>query len=274
MNAEQHGKETNKLHELEDKLIKLIAKNNDGELMDIFTEWQSQRHLCNEGYLKWMESFLSKSPQLESKDASEFFKEYTYSKGKGAVTLNVIEFAEAYHKQASIPPVSKGAKEEALVIIGYVTSANLNGSLDKAEKFIIERLEAFATQPPANRQIELLETLKGLLNDFSSHIGECDCEPQQAGYMLVAEDLIKSVEANTSTPEPRELPTEEQGYQLMWKLIAELPDKLNESEEPFFIAGFQEVLKYMRANPIQSEGEKEELRLPKSSRIQEKNSKL
>lgn len=33
--------------------------------------------------------------------AEEFYKEYVKGKGKGAITLNVIEFAEAYHNQAS-----------------------------------------------------------------------------------------------------------------------------------------------------------------------------
>jgi len=38
-------------------------------------------------------------------NANKFFKQY--AKGKGAITMNVVEFAEAYHKQASLQPISE-----------------------------------------------------------------------------------------------------------------------------------------------------------------------
>ena len=46
-----------RLLDLEGKLIRLIAKTNNPELMDAFCEWQEQRNECNDLYIKWLKSF-------------------------------------------------------------------------------------------------------------------------------------------------------------------------------------------------------------------------
>lgn len=62
MKTEEHQKEVDKLQDLEQQLIKLITDTNNSDLMDKFSEWQSQRIVCNEGFLKHIESAMPEDP--------------------------------------------------------------------------------------------------------------------------------------------------------------------------------------------------------------------
>lgn len=56
MDIEQHKKEVERLRKLETKLTLHIASTDDRELMDLFIEWQSQRTVCNEVFVKVLDS--------------------------------------------------------------------------------------------------------------------------------------------------------------------------------------------------------------------------
>ena len=56
MDIDQHKKEVEKLQKLETKLTLHIAYIDDQELMDLFLEWQDQRTVCNQGFVKLLDS--------------------------------------------------------------------------------------------------------------------------------------------------------------------------------------------------------------------------
>lgn len=56
MEVEQHKKEVEKLRDLERKLSLHIAYSEDHKLMDLFLEWQDQRNVCNEIFVKTIET--------------------------------------------------------------------------------------------------------------------------------------------------------------------------------------------------------------------------
>ena len=77
MNKKKHQKEVDKLGILEEKLIELIADTDNSDLMDLFTKWQDQRIICNEGYLKWLESYASEAPtQISDEEIEKCAKGY------------------------------------------------------------------------------------------------------------------------------------------------------------------------------------------------------
>lgn len=59
MTVEQHQLEVDKLNKLEEELSKLIIDTNDLDLSDKYFKWQDQRNVCNEGFLKFIETSLS-----------------------------------------------------------------------------------------------------------------------------------------------------------------------------------------------------------------------
>jgi hypothetical protein len=75
----------------------------------------------------------------------------------------------------------------------HVDRANFNhiASSGRINGTLLIEIERVMAEHAQKQSTELLKALKGLLNDFKSHIGECDCEPQQAGYIGVAEEAIK-----------------------------------------------------------------------------------
>ena len=51
MTLEEHESEVKKLKLLEYKLTNRISVLGDSELMRIYSEWSTQRNLCNEGFV-------------------------------------------------------------------------------------------------------------------------------------------------------------------------------------------------------------------------------
>lgn len=51
----KHEYEVTKLSDI-DALIDKIAKTEDEDFMNIFLDWQNQRNVCNEGYIKWVKA--------------------------------------------------------------------------------------------------------------------------------------------------------------------------------------------------------------------------
>jgi len=66
MEAKDHKKEVEILNALEDQLIKLIAGTDNSDLMDKFSEWQTQRAVCNESWIKFVEDVISPTEPKES----------------------------------------------------------------------------------------------------------------------------------------------------------------------------------------------------------------
>lgn len=56
MTIEKHQEEVSKLKGVEDELIDLIVATGDDTLAEKFIQWQNQRNVCNEGFLKLAEN--------------------------------------------------------------------------------------------------------------------------------------------------------------------------------------------------------------------------
>ena len=55
MEKTDHKNEVNKLNKLELELVNLISETNNVKLMKKFMDWQTQRGVCNQGFIDYLE---------------------------------------------------------------------------------------------------------------------------------------------------------------------------------------------------------------------------
>lgn len=124
MSDKKHKKEVANLISLEDSLIKLISETDNEKLMDKFSEWQSQRNVCNKGFLKYVES-LTSPPPIPSAGAKEIAEE-AIKKYPIPPTIGVAEsFAQA-------PQVSEeDIKTKASELLNKKLGTEFSGELER-----------------------------------------------------------------------------------------------------------------------------------------------
>lgn len=61
MTLEQHQIEVKKLEDLESELTRMIIDSSNSEMTDKFFRWQTQRNVCNKGFVKFLDETINSS---------------------------------------------------------------------------------------------------------------------------------------------------------------------------------------------------------------------
>ena len=75
--------------------------------------------------------------------------------------------------------------------VGIPTKERIANAKLIAEAGTVANETGFTPRQLVDQKVEILEALIGLKRDFSEVLGEYDIEPSMAGYMAVADEVIK-----------------------------------------------------------------------------------
>ena len=94
-----------------------------------------------------------------------------------------------------------------------------------------------------------VEEVENLIEEYRSNLwtSPCDCNPEEKTGETWCCNHCGRPSART---ESKELPNDEESGVIAVNVASNVKPKLTENEEAFFIAGFQECIKYLRISPL------------------------